>query len=362
MPDTVRIGVIGTSWYTDFMHLPALASHPRAQIHAICGRTHGRAAEIAQKYAIPNVYTDYQTMIEQAELDAVIVATPDDLHYPMVMHALDVGLHVLCEKPLALRAAEAREMYEKADAAHVKHMVFYTYRWLPPVRLLREQIAQGALGQCFHGQFQYLAGYGIDGAYGWRFDQQRANGILGDLGSHMIDLARWTIGDISRVSAHLATHVARAGVAGAALEPANDAALLTVEFQNGAHGIIQVSAVANVGEQVQQQRFELHGTAGMLQVDMSFVSGVVRSFRQGEAVAQELVVPEGLWGDVDRGADYLRQLLAPFRSQSVGTRLFIDAILDDLPITPNFYDGWKAQQVIEAAMVSHREQRWVTIE
>src|SRR5262245_3793179 len=99
--DTIRVGVVGTSWYADLMHLPNLASHPRAELSAICGRDRNRAQEMATKYAIPHVFTDYRDMIAQGGLQALVVAIPDDLHYLVTMDALDAGLHVLCEKPLA---------------------------------------------------------------------------------------------------------------------------------------------------------------------------------------------------------------------------------------------------------------------
>ena len=140
MPERVRVGVIGTSWYADMMHLPNLKSHPRAELAAICGRNRERAEEMARKYEIPRVFTDYRELIEEGDLDAVVVATPDDLHHPMTMAALDAGLHVLCEKPMALNAGQAGEMYDKAEAAGVKHMVFFTYRWWPSYRYLKQLV------------------------------------------------------------------------------------------------------------------------------------------------------------------------------------------------------------------------------
>ena len=88
-------------------------------------------------------------MIEKGDLHAIEIITPDDLHYPMTMDALDAGLHVLCEKPLALNAAQAKEMYEKAEAAGVVHMTFFTYRWLPHYRYLKELVDEGYVGRCF---------------------------------------------------------------------------------------------------------------------------------------------------------------------------------------------------------------------
>src|SRR4051794_37152630 len=106
-------------------------SDERATLSAICGRNRERDDELAAKYSIPQVFTEYHQMIEQGGLDAVVVATPDDMHYEMVMAALKAGLHVLCEKPIALNAKDAKTMYETAEAKHLKHMVMYTWHWLP---------------------------------------------------------------------------------------------------------------------------------------------------------------------------------------------------------------------------------------
>ena len=130
MSQKVRVGVIGTSWYADIMHLPAAQSHPQAELAAICGRNQQRTKEIAEKYSIPKTFNDYQEMIQEGSLDAVIIASPDNLHYEMTMRALEANLHVLCEKPLAMKAGQAWEMYQKAEITGVKHMTYFTYRWM----------------------------------------------------------------------------------------------------------------------------------------------------------------------------------------------------------------------------------------
>ena len=117
MADQVRLGVIGTSWYTDAVLLTVLSAHPGATVAALCGRNRERAEEMAGKHGVPAVFADYREMYERAGLDAVVVASPDDLHFAMTMDALDAGLHVLCEKPMALTLADARAMLARAEAA-----------------------------------------------------------------------------------------------------------------------------------------------------------------------------------------------------------------------------------------------------
>jgi predicted dehydrogenase len=302
------------------------------------------------------VFTDYRAMLENGNLHALVVVTPDDLHYAITMHALAADLHVLCEKPLALTARQARSMYEKAEAGGRKHMVLFTYRWLPHYRYVRQLIDAGYIGRCFHCQIRYVAGYGRAAQYRWRFDRQRSNGSLGDLGSHMIDLARWYVGDIAKVSGHLATFVERPGADGAALEPANDAALLAFEFANGAHGTIQVSAVAHVGDRGQEQHVVLHGESGTLEIVYSDLGAEIRGARHDEEHLDILPVPDELWGDADRS-----DLSALLFEDSTSTRQFIDAIAEDRIVAPTFYDGWKAQEVIDAALESHQSGCWVSL-
>ena len=356
MPEAVRFGVIGTSWLEDLRHLPALESHPRAEVAAICGRNAERARSLAVKHAIAATFTDYREMLEKEHLDAVVIATPDDLHYPMTMDALDLGLHVLCEKPLASSAAQAREMYERAEAVGVKHAVGFTWRCLPSLSYLRELVAEGYLGRIYHCALRCLADYARGGRYQWRFDPRRANGILGDLGSHVIDLARLFVGEIARVNAHLVAPVPTAGPDGLPMQPANQSASLAVEFANGAQGTIHVSALAHLAGRGLEIRVRLYGEGGTLEAD--FESGglemEVRGARADEARFQTLPIPDRIWGDVvDR-----RDPLEWARGLPSIDRLLVDAIVNDRPMSPSFLDGLKAQEVVDAALASHERGAW----
>ena len=174
----------------------------------------------------------------------------------------------------------------------------------------------------------------------------------------MIDFARWYVGDIVKVNASLATFIDRPGVGGQPLDPANDSAILAIEFANGAHGTIQVSAVTHLGDRGNEQHLILYGEAGTLQADVLFAGvesgAVIRGARQNDDQFQMLPVPDKLWGDVDRSDFASAQVPGLFVEQSIGPRLFIDAILEDRPVSPNFYDGFKAQEVVDAALKSHR--------
>jgi predicted dehydrogenase len=288
MTDQVRVGVIGTSGFADFMHLTNLRSHPRARLSAICGRNRERAAELAARHDIPLVFTDHREMIAKGALDAVVVAVPDDLHFSMVMEALYARLHVLCEKPLASDAAQARAMYEKAEAAGVRHMVYFTWPWLPHYQQMHGLIAQGYVGRPRHCSVSYLSDYGIgrEGQYqySWRWDGRRSNGVLGDLGSHAIHFARLYVGEITRVCARLDSFITRRDADGHAAQPANDAAVLAVEFANGAHGTIQLSAITHLADHFMEQRITLGGDAGTLESALTLANKSLRGARRDAGV------------------------------------------------------------------------------
>ena len=364
MNRNVRIGVVGTSWWAQAMHLPSLASHPRAELVAISGRNVDKASELAATYGIPAVYGDYRAMLDAGGLDAVVVVTPDDLHYEVTLAAIDRGIHVLCEKPLALTAGQAAEMLGRAERAGVKHMVAFSWRGLPHYRYLRELVGAGFVGRPSAAQLSYLTGGGARGSYSWRYDRSRSTGALGNYGAHMIDLARWLLGDIVGVSAHLATRVERPGPGGPLTEPANDQAVLTVEFAGGAVGTIQASEVAQTGERFHEHQIRLYGDAGTLEADLSLaVSGrqvcittAIRGVRRGEAQFRALPVPPELLGDADPGA-----LFDPFTKHPVGDRLFVDAILADRSPAPSFRDGLHVQVVMDAAQAAHSGRRWVPV-
>ena len=362
MTKSVRVGVVGTSWFAETLHLAALGSHPGASVAAICGRNRERAAQVASDHSIPHVFTDYREMFDSGVVDAVVVVSPDSSHFPMSMAALAAGLHVLCEKPLALTADQAQQMCDAARAAGLITLVGFTWRWVPPFNYVHHLVQEGYIGRCHHARFLYQHGGSFDPAYRWQLDPGQSNGILGNLGSHMIDLARWYVGDIARVSGHLASFVDRDGPDGERpFTSANDSALMAVEFSGGGHGTIQVSGVARVGERGQDFQIGLYGEAGSLEVDFDFASSRLRGVRDGDDAWQDLPVPQEYLGQGDNPPVWVFDFFAPFTNQSVGDRLFIDAILAGHSAEPSFYDGWKAQQVVDAALVSHREGRWAPI-
>jgi predicted dehydrogenase len=170
MAATVRVGIVGTSWWADAMYLPALADHPIGRITAVCGRDLERAQSVAVTWSIPHAFNDWTAMLDSGEIDAVIVASPNETHYEITMAALDRGFPVLCEKPLGMNVAEAHKMAEAAAAHGATTMVPFTYRNMPTNQFVKQLIDEGFVGQPYHLSMRYFAGYARDGAYAWRFD------------------------------------------------------------------------------------------------------------------------------------------------------------------------------------------------
>ena len=357
MGDQVRLGVIGTAGWTDMFLLPVLTGHEHTEVAAICGRNQERANETAAKYGVSQIYSDYRHMIDHASLDALVVASPDDLHYEMVMAGLDAGLHILCEKPLANNMNHAKQMLDKAEAANLKHMMVYTWRWLPQMQYIKHLIDDGYLGRAYQGRFRFSFSYLHSQDYAWRMDADRANGIAGDLTSHMIDLARWMLGPVDTVSASLKTQVEREGIDGQPLNPANDSAFLTLEFRSGAHCNIETSCIAH---QADRGGFELalFGENGSLQAQFFFsdFNYVVRGAKRDKDTWQPLAIPSAYMGKFDT-----ENIFAGYQSEAIGPRLFIESILNDKAVEPDFKDGCLNQQVIDAALESNRSGRRIQL-
>ena len=365
---SVRVGVIGTSPFTDRFHLQSLSNHKGAQITAICGRNRTRAQEVAAKYRIPHIFTDWREMVRSPEIDAVVVVTPNNLHHPQTMAALEQGKHVFCEKPLALDLREAQEMYEAAQRAGLVHMTNFTFRGVPAFAHMKELIDQGYVGNVYHIAVSFIGFFNRGDVMAWRRDRPQAGyGALGDLGSHAVDMARWMCGEIARVSGHLATVTPQLKLPDGALVPneTDDTCALLLGFQSGAEGIIHASWTGHSGLAGMLMRVEVHGSNGMLVADTNRLanprSWITLVGAQGDQVqAEPLPMPrlytEGL--DVT-GEDALVRTIT--RKPWYAAQRFVEALLGRREPSPSFFDGVRVQEVLDGAYRSHRQGRWVEI-
>jgi len=199
----LRVGVVGTGG-AGAEHILAYLQYPGVEVVAIADPRESRLAEMAAKHHIPFTYTDYQDLIARDDLDIVSVATPNHLHAPVTIAALNSGKHVLCEKPLARELAEGEAMVRAAISANRALVVAFNHRQRGDVRVLKAHIDQGGLGRIYHAKATWMRRSGIPGMGGWFTTRAMAGGgPLIDLGVHVLDMALYLLGEpeVSAVSA-----------------------------------------------------------------------------------------------------------------------------------------------------------------
>lgn len=360
----VAVGIVGTSWWADSMYMPALAKHPNAAVTAVCGRDRARAEAIASTWNIPHVFTSYDEMIASGLVDAVLISTVNRTHYAMTIQALDAGLHVLCEKPLAMNYGEALAMVKKAEESGKKCLVPFTYRFMPASRYLKRLMDEGYIGKPYHLNMRYYTGYARNGEYMWRFDMPEAGaGVLGDIGSHFIYLAQWYYGEVESVMCMLGHQVERAPRPnGEDYERGDDSASIMLQFKNGAQGVIVVSALCYEDTPFgQTHHMEFHGADGTLYYynDWTTVQQV-RGAKVGDGLPKEMPIPEEIWGKARRDTVH-NTYKDIFREHDFMARGWITAIVEDGPVEPAFSEGAYVQRIMAACQLSAAEGRRVHI-
>jgi predicted dehydrogenase len=352
------------AWRTapSFFELP-LAPRRRA----LAGRNGEAARAVAEKFGWEHVETDWRALIARDDVDVVDVCTPGDTHAEIAVAALEAGKHVLCEKPLANSVAEAEAMAEAAKAARargVRSMVGFTYRRVPAIKLARNLVADGKLGEVRHVRAQYLQDWLIDpqAPLSWRLDKTRAgSGALGDIGAHIIDLTQYITGErIVGVSAIMETFVKErpvaasfdglAGTAGEGTGPVtvDDAAIFLGRFSGGALATFEATRFATGRKNA--IRIEINGTDGSLAFDfedMNVLHLLQNSDGAEAAGFRRILVTEpehpyiAAWWPPGHVLGYEHG----FTHQAVD---LVTAIAEGRDPEPSFADGLNVQQVLAA--------------
>ncbi|MBI2941683.1 MAG: Gfo/Idh/MocA family oxidoreductase [Chloroflexi bacterium] len=350
-PPPLRVAVVGAGAVARLRHLPAFCLAQQqglARLVAVCDPVERAALAVAEEFAVPNCCFDYREVVARDDIDVVSVATPNAYHEEIAIAALEAGQHVMCEKPLALTYAGARRMAESARRLGRQTSVNFRYRWIPSARFLAELVRSGEIGDVYHIYLNYFNSALQDPNTPIRWRQQRAesgSGILGDLGSHMIDLAHLLVGPVRRVSAHLTTFTRERPVVGGGRAPVDvdDAATCVVEFASGATGVINASGCA-LGR-ANHQRVELYGTRG------AAIYEIEKWDRGGDALQVCFSASQG------RLAGFAPAAVPPEHTASTPLHPFLDflrAIAAGRDPAVTFEDGARAQEVIEAAEQSAR--------
>lgn len=348
MTNSVRIAILGNS-FAARTQIPALRWAGGNEIVGIAGRDLEKARATAQTFGIPKATTDYRELLELSP-DLVLVSTPVHLHREMTLAALDVGAAVLCEKPFALNQAEALEMATRAEGrpAFLDHQL----RWSPHLRALKEMCADGFLGEPWHLRFDMLLAPTRfhERPWSWWFDASRGGGILGAIGSHMLDVVRWLFGEVETVHCELATFVPRRRDAQGALQPvtADDYAHLSLGFESGLTAELTTSIAIPSERDFYLQVTGSRGTLRLVDGDVLYAGASGEELLPVEVepalpTAAEFGMQEyGLFGRCL--PLYLKDLLDVLRT---GSR-FLEHAAD-------FEDGLAVQQILDAARASAAE-------
>lgn len=281
----MRLGFVGLGWIGT-MRLEAVSAV--AEVAALCEPAPQRLKEIARGHPEAAAFSDFSEMLAaDLRLDGVVIATPNSLHHPQTLAALDRGLAVFCQKPLALTALEAREMVETARRAGRLLGVDYSYRYTEGAMALRRAVGAGELGQVFSVDTVFHNAYGPDKP--WCFDPRLSGGgALMDLGVHLIDLSLWLLGDPGVKAVH-----GGAWKGGQPLEAGevDDFASARIELEGGASVSLAVSWNAHAGQdcRIRLSAFGTGGGAELRNVDGSFYDFELARFagRSGEVTARE---------------------------------------------------------------------------
>lgn len=283
MVRTLGVAVVGFGWMGR-VHTQAYARLPhhfpqlpvRPELVAVTDEVPGRAEEAAAQYGFAATAKDWREVAADPRVQAVSIAAPNFLHREIGVAMAEAGKHIWIEKPVGLTVQDARAVADAVATAGVQGTVGFNYRNAPAVCAARELIATGEIGTVTHVRIRLFSDYAAhpDGALTWRYERERGgNGVLGDLASHGIDLARFLLGDIAALTADTAVFVperarpdgATAGhtrAAGGELGPVEneDYVSCLLRFTSGARGVLEACRVS-VGEQ-NNYGFEIHGTQG----------------------------------------------------------------------------------------------------
>jgi predicted dehydrogenase len=357
----LRVGIVGAGNWAREAHVPGFQSCDAVELVAICDLDRDRAEQVAVAAGIPRWYGSAPEMLATERLDLVGVATPDDSHPADVRAALDAGAHVLCEKPLAVTVDDARALSEAASSAGVKTMIGFTLRFAPTVMRLREIVRSGEIGEphllmVFQQNAQFLD---PTRPFHWKMDGARTGGgAIVEYGIHTLDLARWLMGDVTRVCAMGRTLVPERPLAsgGTVRVEVDDSTAWLMEFAGSVTGICH-AGWATVGRPPGLE-LRVFGALGAAEVFLSDeVPGdeaLLVAGPDGHFLPRE--IPSRLYKRLPDLGTWSRSWPAHL------IRHFVDEIIDDKPaLGPTFTDGVRAQELLAAVTTSMREGRWVDV-
>ena len=372
---TYRVALLGTKFmgkahsqaYRNVnMYFP---DAPLVERAVICGRDPAETEQARDSFGWEEASTDWEAVVARDDIDVVDISTPGNMHCGMALAAARAGKHIVCEKPLANTLGEAERMLEAVESAGVSHLLMHNYRRVPAVALAKRMVDDGRVGKIRHFHARYLQDWAIspDLHLVWRFDAKLAgSGALGDLGAHVIDLGRYLCGEIAELAATSETFIkhrpAEPGSSEMAEVTVDDAAALCVRFSNGAIGTIEASRFAPGRKN--HNTFEINGSKGSITFDLENLNNLrfysvddqpdAQGFR--EIIACTLgqhPYADAWWFD--------GHLLGYEHSFTHTIYDWLHALASGGSTHPDFTDGVRNQQVLDAAVRASESRRWETV-
>ncbi|MGH2944894.1 MAG: Gfo/Idh/MocA family protein [Solirubrobacteraceae bacterium] len=371
---TVRVGIVGSGFMLKahtlaYRALGPLygATLPPVELRRVYDVEASAAREAVERFGWRDAAKERRAVTQAEDIDLVDVVTPNDVHAEIAIDAARHGKHVLCEKPLANDLPAAREMVRAVAEAGIVDQVGFVYRRWPAVRLAKRLVDAGCIGRIRTFRGHYFHDYAADPALplGWRGSMARAGaGSIGDIGSHVIDLGRHLVGELSSVSARSRTFITRRRQGGDHVQvDVDDATDLLVEFSDGASGVVQASWMAT-GYKTDLS-FELTGDRGAIRFSWQRLNELAvysEAEIPGTAGFRTIVIgpqhegAEAFWPVAGQGLGWGDAFL-------LAARDLLGAVAGDEPAAdrPSFVDGLRAMEVVAAAQESAAESRWATV-
>ncbi len=354
---------------------------PSAKVNmtAICGRDPEGVKKAAEKFGWERYETSWESLVKMDDIHIIDITTPNNTHKEIAVAAAQNGKHVFCEKPLAMTVTDAREMLNAAEKYHIKHQIGFNYRFAPAVQLAKQLIDTGKLGKIHHFRGTYLQDWLLDPDFPatWRTDKNVAgSGAHGDLGAHIIDLARFLVGEFKSVVGINKTFVKERPEAKDMMGlsatktvqnkkvpvTVDDASLFLCEFKNGALGTFEATRFA--AGRKNAMTFEVNGSEGSVcfeferMNELQYYNAKDPAGLQGFRLIQ---ATEGIhpyvekWWPVGHVLGYEHTFVHELYE-------FIECICKDKPCTPSFYDGVECCRILDAVELSATERSWVDID
>ncbi|MGE8096744.1 Gfo/Idh/MocA family protein [Pseudomonas fluorescens] len=363
------IGLIGTGFMgrahaLAFRNVSAAFELPfRLRLAALADADPARAQACATAWGFERAHSDWQQLIDDPKVNLIAITTPNHLHYPMAMAAIAAGKPVYCEKPLAVSLEQASAMHLAAKAAGVVTRVGYNYQHNPIIGLARQLIRNGDLGEIISFQGEFSEDFMADpnSPWSWRCEAEHAGGALADLGSHLLAMARYLVGDVEAVCADTQTvHRQRPATVGSPEQRSiavDDQTHALLRFANGARGTFSSSWLKHGYKN--HLSFEISGTKGTLVFDQERLNEL-RLCRVGQDSFQRLLAGPNLPGYAAFSPAPGHQL-GYNELKTLEVHALIMALAGQGQDGTDFEEAWEVERLAAAIRLAAREQRWVNI-